>query len=102
MDYITFAEYSENPSLPKVPIIMDIDAEFVGFEDDPTWKAYFDTCEVVKGKVCRMDVDIELSGAALDLVELELDLNSYHMSFCLTDACDGEDLEEVFEDVAKK
>jgi hypothetical protein len=101
--YFESEEYSQNPTIPDVPIIADVDAEFAGFEEHANWDAYVQTCEQTNGgKVCRMDVDIDFKGAAVDLVEIDLDLNTYHMPFCLTDACDGEDLELVLEGVAKK
>lgn len=102
MDYLSSADYNNNPTIPEVPIIADVDAEFVGFEEHPTWKAYVDTCEMVGGKVCRVDVDTDFKGAAIDLVEIDLDFDTHHMPFCMTDACDGEDLEQVAEAVVKK
>lgn len=102
MDYLSSANYNNNPSIPEVPIIADVDAEFVGFEEHPTWKAYVETCEMVGGKVCRVDVDTDFKGAAIDLIEIDLDFDTHHMPFCMTDACDGEDLEQVAEAVVKK
>jgi len=102
MDYLSSTQYNNNPTVPDVPIIADVDAEFVGFEDHPTWKAYVDTCEMVGGKVCRVDVDTDFKGAAIDLVEIDLDFDTHHMPFCMTDACDGVDLETVAEAVVKK
>lgn len=101
LDYLMSANFKENPNLPSVPMVIDMTGEFVGFEDHVAWTAYYDTCEMVEGKVCRVNVDLDLKGAALDLVDVDIAVNFFHMPICITDACDGEDLEVALEKAVK-
>ena len=97
LEYLESKEFSKNPTIPDVPIIMDITAEFAGFEEDISWAAYSDTCDQVDGKLCRVNVDLSLQGAALDLFDVDIKLNSFNTPVCLDDLCDDVDLEKAAE-----
>jgi len=104
LNYFESLEYTDSPQIPEVPVIVNVDAQFVGFEDDIAWRAFEDQCEgpVAQGRVCRMNVDIDIKGTAFDLADVDIDLDAYHMPFCLKDTCSDEDLETVAEFVAKE
>jgi len=97
LEYLESDQFSKNPSIPDVPIVMDITAEFAGFEEDLTWKAYTDTCEQVDGKLCRVNIDLALKGAALDLFDVDVKIDSFNTPVCLDDVCDDVDLEKAAE-----
>lgn len=101
-DYLNSDSFGENPQPPTVPLEADITAEFVGFEQNAAWNAYLDSCTQAGGKTCRVNVDFDMKGEALDLIGINFEIDINHAPVCLTDACDGEDLEQALEAVVKQ
>jgi len=96
--YIQTATSDEGePTLPDVPIVGSLTADFEGFSDHQSVKDYIDFCLEKGGFIKFFDVDMKLKGTAMDLVDVDVVMAVKALPACMHIGCHNEDNEEALE-----
>lgn len=101
MDFFEYLD-PNHPSTPNHPIHGSATVEFKGFEEDSTFQKYKNVCEEKGGQLCRLDVELDLDGYALDLFNIDVEGEAHSAPYCLSKACEGEDPVDAFVEMIKR
>lgn len=102
--YITNPDVVSNLQIPDHPLVATIHADFLGFENDPSYVEFQNVCkDVVKdGLHCTSDADVILKGEAFDTVTMDSQSTLRNVPLCLVDTCEDEDIIVIAETALRK